>query len=172
MKTGCGVCLLHKLIKYGISVFNTNSELRPASVNPPLYNIACDTGLRYDDTRLHQEHLVCIQKHGTHGAFCIISYFVTWWRHQMETFSALLAICAGNSLVTGEFAAHRPVTRSFDIFFDLCLKKRLSKQSWRWWFETLSRPLWRHYNEMWCTMQYAFYCCFVVTITLPHGDTL
>ena len=44
-----------------------------------------------------------------------------WWRHQMETFSALLAICAGNSLVTGEFPAQRPVTRSFDFFYDLCL---------------------------------------------------
>ena len=42
--------------------------------------------------------------------------------------SALLAICAGNSPVTGEFPAQRPVTRSFDIFFDLRLNKRLSKQ--------------------------------------------
>ena len=50
----------------------------------------------------------------------------TWWRHQMETFSALLAICAGNSPVPGEFPAPRPVTRSFDVFFDLCLNKRLS----------------------------------------------
>ena len=46
---------------------------------------------------------------------------VTWWRHQMETFSALLAICAGNSPVPGEFPAQRPVTRSFDVFFDLRL---------------------------------------------------
>ena len=38
-----------------------------------------------------------------------------WWRHQMETFSALLAICAGNSPVHGEFPAQRPVTRSFDV---------------------------------------------------------
>ena len=37
----------------------------------------------------------------------------------METFSALLAICAGNSPVTGKFPAQRPVTLSFDIFFDL-----------------------------------------------------
>ena len=44
-----------------------------------------------------------------------------WWRHQMETFSALLVICAGNSLVTGQFPAQRPVTRSFDVFFDLRL---------------------------------------------------
>ena len=44
----------------------------------------------------------------------------------MEAFSALLALCAGNSSVTGEFPAQRPVTRSFDIFFDLRLNKRLS----------------------------------------------
>ena len=69
-----------------------------------------------------------------------------WWRHQMETFSALLAICAGNSPVPGEFPTQRPVTRSFDVFFDLPLNKRLSKQSWGWWLETLSRPLWRHRN--------------------------
>ena len=27
----------------------------------------------------------------------------SWWRHHMETFSALLALCAGNSPVTREF---------------------------------------------------------------------
>ena len=70
----------------------------------------------------------------------------SWWRHQMKTFSALLAICAGNSPVPGEFPAQRPVTRSFDVFFDQRLNKRLSKQSWDWWLETLSRPLWRHRN--------------------------
>ena len=70
----------------------------------------------------------------------------TWWRHQMETFSALLAICAGNSPVSGEFPTQRPVTRSSDIFFDLRLYKRRSKQSWSWWFETLSCPLWRQFN--------------------------
>ena len=37
----------------------------------------------------------------------------------MKTFSALLAICAGNSPVTGEFPAQRSVTQSFDVFFDL-----------------------------------------------------
>ena len=65
----------------------------------------------------------------------------------METFSALLAICAGNSPAAGEIPAQSPVTRSFDIFFDLRMDKRLSKQSWGWWFETLSRPLWRQYND-------------------------
>ena len=47
--------------------------------------------------------------------------------------SALLALCAENSPVTGEFSSQRPVTRSFDVFFDLHLIKRLSKQSWGWW---------------------------------------
>ena len=55
---------------------------------------------------------------------------VTWWRHQMEAFSALLAICAGNSPVPGEFPAQRPMSRSFDVFIDLRLNKRLSKPSW------------------------------------------
>ena len=44
---------------------------------------------------------------------------VRCWYHQMETFSALLAICAGNSPVTGECPTQRPVMRSFDVFFDL-----------------------------------------------------
>ena len=47
----------------------------------------------------------------------------------METFSALLAICAGKSPVTDEFPAQRPVTRNFDVFFHLRLDKLLSKQS-------------------------------------------
>ena len=68
----------------------------------------------------------------------------SWWRHQMETFSALLALCAGNSPATGEFPAQRPGTRSFDVFFDLRPNERLSKQSWGWWFETPSRPLLPH----------------------------
>ena len=53
----------------------------------------------------------------------------------------------------GEFNGYRwiplkkPVTRSVDVFC-LCLNKRLSKQSWGWWFETQSRPWWRH-NNVW-----------------------
>ena len=75
----------------------------------------------------------------------------TWWRHQMETFSALQAIRAGYSPVTGESPSQRPVTQSFDVF--CYLNKRLSKQSWGWWFETPLRPLWRHSYDfpwVWC----------------------
>ena len=69
-----------------------------------------------------------------------------WWRHQMETFSALLALCAG---------IHRsrwiPRTKASDaelwfFFFDLHVNKWFSKQWWSWWFETASRPLLRHCN--------------------------
>ena len=42
----------------------------------------------------------------------------------------------------------RPMTRSFDVFFDLCLNKPLSKQAWGWSYETPSRSLWRHCNVM------------------------
>ena len=53
----------------------------------------------------------------------------------------------------GEFNGHwwiptqRPVTQSFDVFFDLSLNKRWGKQSWGWWFETPSCSLWRHCND-------------------------
>ena len=72
----------------------------------------------------------------------------TWWRHQMEIFSALLALSVGNSPVTGEFPSQRPVTRSFDVFLDLRLNKRLNKQSCGWWFETPSCSSWRNCNEI------------------------
>ena len=96
-----------------------------------------------------------------------------WWRHQMETFSALLAICAGNSPVPGEFPTQRPVTQSFDVFFDLRLNKRLSKQSRRRWFETSSRLLWRHCNAKVHPKNYAYGAPFVrfyfVNLLVPSG---
>ena len=63
----------------------------------------------------------------------------------------------------------RPVTRSFDVFFDLCLDKRLSKKSWGWWFETPSRSLWRHCNgclNRWWLIKQAlkFYLPFMLWI--------
>ena len=67
----------------------------------------------------------------------------TRWRHQRVTFLTLLAFCAGNSRITGEYPAQRPVTRSFDVFFDLHPNKWLNKQWRRWCFETPFRSL-RH----------------------------
>ena len=110
-----------------------------------------DTTIAEEDIKLKNEftHQITktikqvISKYISLHASCIAR---PWWRHQMETFSALLAICAGNSPVPGEFPAQRPVTRSFDVFFDLRLNKRLSKQPWGWWFETPAWSLWRHRN--------------------------
>ena len=78
------------------------------------------------------------------------------WLHQLKTFSALLALCVGNSPVTGEFPSQRPVTRSFDVFLDLGLNERLSKQSWAWWFETPSHPIWCHSNALHGGMVYIY----------------
>ena len=115
------------------------------------------TRLRTTTLRLptiYSELLTCVW-HGDYHHDLPRAYYMTaclcvlpWWRHQMEKISALLAICAGNSPVTGEFPAQRPVTRSFDVFFNLRLNKRLSKQSRGWWFETLSCPLWRHCYDL------------------------
>ena len=97
---------------------------------------------------LHSAERVMTCFHVT-TSYCIRKKYMTWWRHQMETFSALLAICAGSSPTPRKkFPAQRPVARNVDIFFDLRLNKRLSKQPWDWWFETLSHPLWRHRNDM------------------------
>ena len=90
----------------------------------------------------------------------------------METFSALLAICAGNSPASGEFPAQRPVTRSFDVFFDLRVNKRLRKQSWGWWFEMLSWPLWRHCNAhcWWNWSMVIRLNALSVAVTSPRRD--
>ena len=103
----------------------------------------------------------------------VLSY--TWWRDEMEASSALLALCAGNSPVTGEFPAQRQVTRSFDVFFDLRQNKRLSKQSRCWWFETPLRLLWCHCNValMCFYLQTTVNCLLLVCTVYPkkyaHG---
>ena len=60
-------------------------------------------------------------------------------------FRVLGTLC-GEFTGPGEFPAQRPVTRSFDAFFDLRPNKRLNKQPWGWWFETPAWSLWRQCN--------------------------
>ena len=76
----------------------------------------------------------------------ITHHDVTKWKH----FPALLVLCVGNSPVTSKLPTQRPVTRSFDVSFKMRLNKRLSKQSWGWWFDMPSRLLWRHRNAHLC----------------------
>ena len=72
-----------------------------------------------------------------------------WWRHQMETFSALLALCEGNhrSLADSPYKK-KPVMRSFDVFFDLRLNKRWTDNRDSSDYYTPSRSLWHHCNVM------------------------
>ena len=56
----------------------------------------------------------------------------------------------------GDSPAQRPLTRSFDVLFDLRLNKRLSKQSGCWWFKTPSHPLWRHCNGILVSYDFIF----------------
>ena len=48
----------------------------------------------------------------------------------MQTLSALLAVCEGNPPAAVGFPSQRPVARSFDVFFDLCLKKNGWANTW------------------------------------------
>ena len=66
-----------------------------------------------------------------------------WWRHRSRWIPRTKA---SDAEFWCEFPAQRPVTRSFDVFFDLSRNKQLSKQPWGWWFETPSWPLWRQCN--------------------------
>ena len=80
---------------------------------------------------------------------CIVSGAITNTMNLYVGFDISLILANIIAIFTiGEFPAKRPVTRSLNVFFDQRLNKRLSKQSWGWWFETLSRPLWRHCNVM------------------------
>ena len=121
-----------------------------------LYAVECDIEREFKMSAIPIEWISKIV-HPFHVLLCCDLlkpfYPVPWPRHPTETFSALLAMCAGNSPVPGEFPAQRSVTQSFDVFFDLRLNKRLSKQSWDRWFETLSRPLWRHRNAFRVTLK-------------------
>ena len=71
-----------------------------------------------------------------------------WKKNMMTSSNGNIFRFTGNMCweFTGD-PAQRPVTRSFNVFLDLRLNKPLSKQSWGWWFEMLSRPLWRHCND-------------------------
>ena len=76
----------------------------------------------------------------------------------------------------GEFTGLRwiPLTKAsnaeFDVFFELCLNKRLTKQSWGWWFETLSCPLWRHCNAT--QRGYGVLCTFNYHVTVISNTTV
>ena len=92
---------------------------------------------------------IVVDPHPCHEAFQQNSFLVTFvfetvimMKSSNGNIFRITGPLCGNSPVTGEFPAQRPATRSFDVFFDLRLNKRSSKQSRGWWFETPLRPLW------------------------------
>ena len=103
---------------------------------------------------------------------------LTWWRHEMETFSALLALCERNPPVTGGFPSQRPETRSFGVFFNLHLNKRLRKQSRSMWFGTPPCSLWGHCNEtkhskaLTICLLLSMYCTHIITMYIHLVDFL
>ena len=72
----------------------------------------------------------------------------SWWRHQMEKKFHVTGTLCREFTSHGEFPSQRPVTWSFDVFFDLHLNKQLSKQSRHQWFEMPLRSLWRHCSDI------------------------
>ena len=145
--TGVLIVLLKHLFRHRLKkisklcVIGLCESFHRCPVNSPHKGTVTRKVFPFDGIMVYRKTTSCI--------FQRINDFLTWWRHQMKTLSALLAICAGNSPVPGEFPTQRPVTRSFDVYFDLHPNKRLSKHSWGWWFETLSCSLWRHRNDPW-----------------------
>ena len=77
---------------------------------------------------------------------CVILRIDSMMTSSNENIFRVTGPLCGEFTGPGEFPTQRPVTRSFDVFFDLRLNKRLSKQTWGWWFETLSWSLWRQCN--------------------------
>ena len=88
-----------------------------------------------------------------------------WWRHG-NVFCVTGHLCGE---FTGEFLAQKPVTRSLGVFFDLHQNKRLSKLWWGWWFETPSRPWWRHCNATRCIVCHCDYDGVMKNRTMSGG---
>ena len=84
----------------------------------------------------------CSDMSFTTGTHSNVFVHIAWWRHQMDAFSPLLVLCHRWIHPTKA----RPVTRSFDVFFDLHLNKRLRTQLRCLWYQTPSRSLWCHCN--------------------------
>ena len=114
---------------------------------------------------LHPWEKLCRHKPHYHSVclcfihmYCITHFMMT--SSNGNIFRVTGPLC-GEFTGPGEFPPQRPVTRSFDVFFDLRLNKRLSKQPWGWWFETHPWTLWRHCNDLkicysWSTLNFRY----------------
>ena len=86
----------------------------------------------------------------------------------METFTTLLALCAGNSPVTGEFPTQRTVTQNFDIFLYLRLNKRLSKQCQKIWLFLGRQYFQKYFSKIHCgAFGFKFQCPLLLVLPKP-----
>ena len=116
-----------------------------------IYRLPGDSPYKSVMPKASWRHHVKFQKCQGYGKLWVESRPTIWyhiyyddvikWKH----FRVTGPLC-GEFTGPGEFPTQRPVTLSFDVFFDLRLNKRLSKQPWGWWFETPSLSLWHHCN--------------------------
>ena len=140
-----------KTVKRSSYLNNGNSYIFPVPIlnQPPvrfIYICCWCKNIPIFVTTWQWRHMGVMMFQITGNSTVCVKTYLGWQEKKRQNSTALLSLCAGNSPDTGEFPAKRPVTRSFDVFFDLRLNKRLSKISWGWWFETPSHPLWRHCN--------------------------
>ena len=91
-------------------VFNVPSEYQGCHPDDPLVSVVRDSTQRYFTGNEVNIWLSQCQRCKDNA----------WWCHQMETISALLALCAGNPPVTGKFPSQRPMTRSYILFSLIC----------------------------------------------------
>ena len=139
------------------SLFNSTLKLLDNSQAPKYKELRTKKppeGLRYEAIcKGWMSTTYGLDSESTHMVYCDLPL----WRIQMVTFFALLALCAGDSRVTGESPSKGQWRGSLMVFFYLWLNKRLSKQTWGMWFETPSRSLWRHCNAL-CHERLFFQC--------------
>ena len=110
----------------------------------------------FEQWKLEQNTNICLLPYMSHKRMVLLAYTITTIpvvgdRNMMTSSNGNIFRVTGH--LCGEFTGPRriPHTKASDAelwcFLSSALNKRLSKQWWSWWFETLSRPLWRHYNE-------------------------
>ena len=126
--------------------------------------------------KLESKSNVAIEIMDAEYSMSFVSWSISWWLHQMKTFSASLALCVGNSPVTGEFTTQRPVSWRFDVFFDLRLNKTAQ--------QTIATPvisdalalimtsLWCKFTCHYCYIQFYLYCKDIVFIFCNFLRTL
>ena len=140
MNTFVDFMLLHKINKKNHIILLPNTKINAdiwsetdlskiwIKMEEYSYNIST---FRMQNVGQFNRALVCVAKNKT------------WWNMMKSSNGNIFRV---TGLLWGEFTGHRPVTRSFHVFFYLRPNDRLDKQSWGWWFETPSCSLWCHSN--------------------------